>query len=65
MGRIKTSFIKHIAKDLFEKHSNKFTTDFEKNKEVVKQLVDIRSKRIRNIVAGYLTALKKREKIKV
>jgi len=65
VGRIKTSFIKHIAKDLFEKHADKFTTDFEKNKEIVKQLIDIKSKRMRNIVAGYLTTLKKREKIKV
>jgi small subunit ribosomal protein S17e len=64
VGRIKTSFIKHIAKDLFEKYSEKFTTDFEKNKEVVKQLAEIKSKRIRNIVAGYLTSLKKREKTK-
>lgn len=63
MGRIKTSFIKHIARDLFEKHADKFSTDFEKNKQVMKELVDIKSKRIRNIVAGYLTALKKREKV--
>lgn len=62
MGRIKTSFVKHIAKDLFEKHADKFTADFSKNKEVVKELIDIKSKRLRNIVAGYITALKKREK---
>lgn len=59
MGRIKTSFIKHIARDLLEKYPEKFTADFEKNKEVVKQLVEIKSKRIRNIVAGYLTSLKR------
>jgi len=63
MGRIKTSFIKHIASDLFEKYSDKFTTDFEKNKEVVNELVDFESKRIRNIVTGYITSLKKRERI--
>ena len=59
MGRIKTSFIKHIGKDLMEKHPDKFTTDFEKNKESVKQVVEVRSKRLRNILTGYITALKK------
>ena len=61
MGRIKTSFIKHIAKDLYEKHSDRFSTDFEKNKEVLKELIDFESKRMRNVVAGYLTSLKKQE----
>jgi len=62
MGRIKTSFVKHIALDLFEKYSDKFTTDFSENKEIVKQFVDVKSKRLRNVVAGYLTSLKKQSK---
>ena len=61
MGRIKTSFIKKIARDLLEKNADMFSTDFETNKKVVAQLVDINSKRIRNIVAGYITSLKKKE----
>jgi small subunit ribosomal protein S17e len=61
MGRIKTSFIKKIAKDLLEKNADKFSTDFETNKKIVSQLIDINSKRIRNIVAGYITSLKKKE----
>jgi len=63
MGRIKTSFIKHVGKDLVEKYSDKFSTDFEKNKEAVKEVVVIRSKRLRNIVAGYITSLKNQQKI--
>jgi len=59
MGRIKTSFVKHIARDLFEKNADKFSTDFEANKKIVDQLLDIKSKRMRNIVAGYLTSMKK------
>jgi len=62
MGRIKTSFVKRVAMDLYEKHADKFTTDFSKNKEIVKQLIDIKSKKIRNVVAGYITSLKKRAK---
>lgn len=61
MGRIKTSFIKNIGKELFEKNADKFTEDFAKNKETVKQLVDIKSKRIRNIAAGYITSLKRQK----
>lgn len=61
MGNIKTSFIKHIARDLFEKYAGKFAVDFEKNKQIIKGLIDTKSKRTRNVVAGYLTALKKQE----
>ena len=60
MGRIKTLFIKHIAQELMEKYGDRFTTDFKKNKMVVKELIDLKSKRIRNMVAGYITSLKKR-----
>lgn len=61
MGRIKTSFVKHIGQDLFEKHAGEFTTDFYKNKEVLKKLATSESKHIQNIVAGYITTLKKQE----
>lgn len=60
MGRIKTSFIKNIALDLVEKHPDKFTKDFYQNKEAVKQLIGIKSKKLRNMIAGYITSLKKR-----
>ncbi len=58
MGRIKTSFVKHVSQRLFEKHADKFSTDFSSNKEIVNQLADIRSKKLRNVIAGYITSLK-------
>ena len=61
MGRIKTILIKNIAEKLFEDHDLEFTTDFTKNKEIVKRYVDIKSKKLRNTVAGYITRLKRRE----
>lgn len=61
MGRIKTSFIKNIGKDLFEKHSEKFSTDFDKNKLAVNGMVIFKSKKLRNVTAGYLTTLKKQQ----
>lgn len=62
MGRIKTSYIKNIAHNLFEKHADKFSTDFEKNKEMLKQLISFESNKMRNIVAGYITRMKKQSK---
>lgn len=59
MGRIKTTFVKHIAKELYQKHADKFTTDFSKNKEVINQLIVIKSKKLKNVIAGYVTSLKK------
>jgi small subunit ribosomal protein S17e len=61
MGNIKTSFVKTVAKDVFKDHADKFTKDFSKNKEVTKQLLDVKSKRMLNMIVGYLTTLKKRE----
>jgi small subunit ribosomal protein S17e len=61
MGRIKTIMIKNIGEKLYKEHKSEFTTDFEKNKEIVKKYVDIPSKKLRNIVAGYVTRLKKQE----
>lgn len=40
---------------LMEKHGDMFSDDFEKNKEVLNKITIIRSKRLKNKVAGYLT----------
>jgi small subunit ribosomal protein S17e len=55
MGRIKTQFIKRITNELIEEHEKDFTKDFEKNKELVSKFTDTSSKKIRNIIAGYVT----------
>jgi small subunit ribosomal protein S17e len=62
MGRIKTSFVKNVANELYSKYPEKFTTNFNENKEIVKQLIGLKSKKLRNVIAGYITSLKKREK---
>ena len=61
MGRIKTRFIKSISIQLVEQHKDKISTDFEKNKEVIGKILDIPSKKLRNVIAGYVTKLAKRE----
>ena len=62
MGRIKTTAIKSKGQKLFAKNKDQFTNDFQKNKELVKKLTHIPSKKIRNILAGYVTRLKKTTK---
>ena len=57
MGRIKTKLTKRIAEELISKHGDNLTTDFEKNKKLVEQYVDFPSKKIRNIVAGYVVRI--------
>ena len=50
-------FIKQIARALLEKYGDKFTTDFNKNRQIIEQVAYISSKKIRNQVAGYITKL--------
>ena len=57
MGQIKTLHIKNLAKELLEKYPDKFTNNYEKNKELMKKLVEMESKTIRNEVAGYIVHL--------
>ncbi len=55
MGRIKTKLTKRITLELVEKYKKDFTPDFDKNKKLVSARADIQSKKIRNIIAGYVT----------
>ncbi len=61
MGRIKTTQIKRISKKIFREHKDMFKPDFTKNKKVVSELIDTPSKKLRNIVAGYVTRLTKQQ----
>ena len=60
MGRIKTLPIKRITNKLMELHRDKFTDSFEKNREILDKLVIAESKKLKNIIAGYITRLKKK-----
>ena len=61
LGKVRTEMIKRIAKDLLERHPDKFTADYEANRQIIDQVVDSRSKRVRNRISGYVTRLKKAE----
>ena len=59
LGKVRTSLVKRTAKELLEKYPDLFTRDFEHNKQVVKKLLDVSSKKLRNQIAGYITHLVK------
>ena len=62
IGRIKTVLIKRISKQLVDEHGDEFSEDFNKNKEVLKKYTDIKSPKIRNVIAGYVSRLVKQAK---
>ena len=61
MGRIKTKLVKRASNELFKRHKEEFTESFEENKPIVEKFMDLKSKKFRNIIAGYLTRLVKKQ----
>ncbi len=57
MGRIKTQLIKRNTLQIYEQFKDRFSSDYTENKTQLDQLASIRSKKLRNIIAGYLTRL--------
>lgn len=62
MGRIKTALVRRLTKELSKVHGESFTTDFEKNKGLINTVANMPSKKIRNIVAGFATRIKRAER---
>jgi ribosomal protein S17E len=56
MGRIKSALVKRTSKKML-KEENVFTDKFEDNKKVLANSMP--SKRIKNMIAGYLARLKR------
>jgi len=55
MGNIRPAYIKTIGEALIRKYGSEFSSSFEHNKRKVEELTTIKSKQIRNRVAGYIT----------
>jgi len=58
VGAIKPAYIKKLAKQLI-REVDEFTDDFDVNKQMVEEYTNIRSKGVRNRVAGYIARKKK------
>ncbi len=54
MGAVKTTAVKNLAEDLIMVHGSKFSDSFEHNKRVLEEVKPIKSKKIKNSVAGYI-----------
>lgn len=63
MGRIKTMLIKRTTNELIQRYEKEFKTDFESNKKLVMEFGDIPSKKLRNVIAGYVTRLIKQRRL--
>lgn len=61
MGRIKTTLLKRIGIKLYSENKDKFKENFKDNKKIVDDLMEIPSKKLRNIIAGYVTRLAKKK----
>ena len=48
MGKVRPDFIKRIARELIEKEPLLYTMNFEENKEILNQIAEIKTKRLRN-----------------
>lgn len=57
MGKVRTERVKRVARELVKRYPDKFTTNFEDNKKLVKSLAKISSTKLTNRIAGYITRL--------
>jgi len=57
LGNVRTEKVKRIARELFRRYPDRFTADYEQNKRVLVSLVNLPSKKLRNMIAGYVTGL--------
>lgn len=55
MGRIRTGFVKRQGESLMKKFKGQFSSKFEENKKKVTEVADVPTKKLRNLVAGYIT----------
>jgi len=60
MGRVKTKNIKRASEKLLETYPDQFSEDFNENKKKVAELTTAQTKPLRNKIAGYIVAIKRR-----
>jgi small subunit ribosomal protein S17e len=58
VGKVRIAAVKKVARELVGRYPDKFTTNYESNKTVMADLVDAKTKRLRNRIVGYVTRLK-------
>lgn len=61
MGRVRQNYIKRLARDLVDADEERFSEDFEENKQELKETEEFESKKLRNRVAGYIVRVKQKK----
>jgi small subunit ribosomal protein S17e len=56
LGKVKTEQVKKVAKELIERFPERFSNNFDENKNAVSKLTKGTTTRIRNQIAGYITS---------
>jgi small subunit ribosomal protein S17e len=56
LGKVKTEQVKRLAKELIERFPERFSNNFDENKQAVSDLIRGSTTRIRNQIAGYITS---------
>ena len=63
MGKVRIEMVKRISMELVDRYERSLTTEFEQNKQFLKEIgLDV-SKKLRNKIAGYITRLMKIEEV--
>ncbi|MDY6769019.1 MAG: 30S ribosomal protein S17e [Candidatus Nanohaloarchaea archaeon] len=62
MGRVRPKHVKRLSRQLVEEHEDRFTEDFDHNKEELKEMDFVESKKLRNRVAGYIVRVLQNKK---
>jgi small subunit ribosomal protein S17e len=52
---IKPTYIKALGMELLASYGNRFSNNFDENKQIVAEVTTVESKRVRNRLAGYIT----------
>ncbi|TFG05495.1 MAG: 30S ribosomal protein S17e [Promethearchaeota archaeon] len=56
-GKVRTETIKRLARDIYDRFSTQFNTDFNNNKQILEKISKTSSKHFRNRIAGYITRI--------
>lgn len=48
--------VRRISTELLNRYPDKFVQDFDQNKKLISELATVRSKVLRNTIAGYITS---------
>ncbi|MEM0128222.1 MAG: 30S ribosomal protein S17e [Thermoplasmatales archaeon] len=63
MGSIRPTLVKTAARQVYQEYEQELNNEFQHNKEIVSKVIPGASKKLRNLVAGYVTTYWKTKKM--